>query len=57
MYWSKLGRIVYGTEDIKNGYRKYTGPNNPFHPKATLTSGILAEECATLMKSFFASKR
>jgi tRNA(adenine34) deaminase len=57
MYWSKLGRIVYGAEDIKNGYRKYTGGNNPFHPKAELLSGILGDECASLMKSFFAAKR
>jgi tRNA(adenine34) deaminase len=57
MYWSKLGRIVYGAEDIKNGYRKYTGTNNPFHPKAELLSGVLSNECAELMKSFFASKR
>ena len=57
MHWSKLSRIVYGAEDIKNGYRKYTGTNNPFHPKAELLSGVLGEECASLMKSFFASKR
>ncbi|KAK6027568.1 cytidine and deoxycytidylate deaminase zinc-binding region [Ostertagia ostertagi] len=24
MYWSKLGRIVFGTKDVKNGYRKTT---------------------------------
>jgi tRNA(adenine34) deaminase len=57
MYWSKIGRIVYGAEDIKNGYRKYAGDTFPFHPKAELISGVLAEECANLMKSFFASKR
>src|SRR6187549_1489779 len=57
MYWSKLSRIVYGAEDIKNGYRKTTGENWPFHPKAELTKGILADECAQLMKDFFAAKR
>lgn len=30
---------------------------SPFHPKATITIGILAEECATLMRDFFRSKR
>src|SRR3954466_3884620 len=53
MYWSKLARIVYGTEDVKNGYRKTTGANFPFHPKAELTKGVLADECAQLMKDFF----
>ena len=57
IYWSKLGRIVYGAEDVKNGYRKSTGENWPFHPKAELVHGVLAEECAQLMKDFFAQLR
>ncbi len=57
IYWSKIGRIVYGAEDIKNGYRKTTAENWPFHPKAVLTNGILRDECAQLMKDFFAAKR
>ena len=57
MYWSKLARIVFGADDVKNGYRKTTGEHWPFHPKAELTKGILAEECAQLMKDFFAARR
>ncbi len=57
IYWSQVGRIVYGAEDVKNGYRKTTGNNWPFHPKAELTSGILADECSRLMKDFFAARR
>src|SRR6186997_3402737 len=57
MYWSKIGKIVYGAEDIKNGYRKFTGATFPFHPKAELVNGILGEECAALMKDFFAARR
>lgn len=57
MYWSKIGRIVYGADDVKNGYKKTTGANWPFHQKATLTNGILADDCAQLMRSFFAAKR
>ena len=57
MYWSKLGRIVYGAEDVKNGYRKTTGTNWPFHPKAELSHGVLAEECAQLMRDFFIARR
>ena len=57
LYWSKVARIVYGAEDIKNGYRKTTGENWPFHQKATITSGILAAECAQLMKDFFGKRR
>jgi tRNA(adenine34) deaminase len=57
LYWSKIGRIVYGAEDEKNGYRKTAGTNWPFHPKTELVSGILKEDCAKLMKDFFRAKR
>ena len=57
LYWSKIGRIVFGAADDKNSYRRSTGSNNPFHPKTVITGGILGEECAILMKDFFRSKR
>lgn len=57
IYWSKLGRIVYGAEDEKNGYRKTTKENWPFHPKAELIKGVMGDECAQLMKDFFGRLR
>lgn len=57
LYWSKIGRIVYGASDEKNGYRKIAGNNSPFHPKTAIISGILKEETAQLMKDFFKAKR
>lgn len=57
LYWSKIGRIVFGANDEKNGYRKSTGEKNPFHPKTELIGGILKDESARLMKDFFKSKR
>ena len=57
MYWSKIGRIVYGASDEKNGYKRITGENWPFHQKATLTHGVLADETAQLMRDFFALRR
>ena len=57
LYWSKVGRIVFGAYDDKNSYRKTTGSNNPFHPKTIISGGILADECAKLMKDFFRPKR
>lgn len=57
LYWSKIGRVVYGAADEKNGYKKCCGNNNPFHPKTELVSGILKEESATLMKKFFKARR
>ena len=57
MYWSKIGRIVYGAADEKNGYLHVTKENSPFHPKTELTKSVLQEECAELIKTFFKQKR
>jgi len=57
LYWSKIGKIVYGAEDEKNGYRRVAGNNSPFHPKTELVGGILKDECAQLMKDFFKARR
>jgi tRNA(adenine34) deaminase len=57
MYWGKIGRIVYGASDEKNGYKHITKENWPFHPKTELVNGVLQDECAQLMRSFFKAKR
>ncbi len=57
LYWSKIGKLVYGAEDEKNGYRKTAGNNNPFHPKTRLVPGILKQDCTRLMKDFFKARR
>jgi len=53
--WSQLSRIVFGASDPKRGYQTYAP--HAFHPRAEVTSGVLQEECATLMKDFFKQKR
>lgn len=57
IYWGKLGRIVYGASDEKNGYKHLTKEQWPFHPKTELISGVLEADCAFLMRSFFRAKR
>jgi tRNA(adenine34) deaminase len=57
LYWSKIGRIVFGAYDEKNSYRKVAGNNNPFHPKTEIVGGVLEEECSELMKEFFRKLR
>lgn len=57
LYWGKIARIVYGCSDEKNRYEHITQENWPFHAKTTITKGVMEEECAALMKSFFRSKR
>ncbi|HAO03219.1 MAG: nucleoside deaminase [Chitinophagaceae bacterium] len=57
LYWSKINKIVFGAYDEKNGFKKYTGNKNPFHPKTEIVGGLLQEECSALIKSFFKDKR
>lgn len=53
--WAQIGRVVYGASDEKRGYTKYAP--EALHPKTTVTSGVLEEECRALMVSFFERKR
>ncbi len=57
LYWSKIGKVVYGAADKKNGYLRVTKENTPFHPKTEIVRGVLQEEGGALMQSFFRSKR
>ncbi|TXK33895.1 nucleoside deaminase [Pontibacter qinzhouensis] len=54
-YWAQLKRVVYGAPEPKRGYRRLGV--NLLHPKTEMVSGILAQECAELMTTFFTSKR
>lgn len=53
--WSQMGTLVFGAEDEKRGYQRYAP--EALHPKTVVKKGVMADECATLMKQFFASKR
>lgn len=53
--WAQLSRIVYGASDPKRGFSVFAP--NALHPRTEVTEGILAEECANLMKDFFQRKR
>ena len=53
--WAQMGRLVFGAEDEKRGYQRYAP--QALHPKTVVVKGILADDCAALMKDFFAAKR
>ncbi len=57
MYWSKLNRVIWGADDKKNGYKRLTENNFPFHSKTKIKSGIMQHECAALIQTFFQQKR
>ncbi len=53
-YWTHIGKIVYGTHEPKLGF---SALNTKLHPKTKVISGILEEECSSLLKRFFIEKR
>ena len=53
--WAQITRVVYGAPDEKRGYSRVS--SHLLHPKTSVTAGILADECADLMKLFFSHKR
>jgi tRNA(adenine34) deaminase len=53
--WSQIGKIVYGASDTKRGFNLVG--NKILHPKTELLSGIIADECSELLKTFFQKKR
>lgn len=57
LYWSKVTRIVWGADDEKNGHKRITKDEWPFHQKAEILKGVLKEDCARLMIDFFKDKR
>ena len=55
LYWSQIGKIVFGATDTKRGY--LLANTNLLHPKTEVEQGILENECAQLLKDFFKKKR
>ncbi len=55
MGWAQLGRLVYGASDPRRGYAKFAP--EALHPKTEVVSGVLADDCAALVKNFFKQKR
>lgn len=54
LYWSQISKVVFGARDDQRGFLSL---GTQLHPKTQVIQGVLANECADLMKRFFASKR
>ena len=59
LYWSKIGRLVFGSPDEKHGGLSLSAGKNKnlLHPKTEVVKNILAEECVLMMKDFFKNRR
>ena len=54
-FWTQIGKIVYGAADEKRGYTRVN--KKMLHPGTEVISGILEQECASIMTAFFKKKR
>jgi tRNA(adenine34) deaminase len=58
LYWSKIGKLVYGAADPKHGgISLHNSSKKLLHPKTQIVKEVLAEECASLVRDFFRKKR
>ena len=55
MNWAQVGALVYGADDPKRGYTRFSP--SLLHPKTRITKGIMAEECGDIVSEFFKRKR
>jgi len=53
--WSQVGRVVWGADDPKRGFGRYSA--DILHPKTETVRGVLAGECERLMTEFFSGLR
>lgn len=53
--WAQVRRVVYGAPDEKRGFTRYAP--GALHPKATVTAGVLEDDCRRLMQDFFRGRR
>lgn len=56
LFWSRIGRIVYGASDEKRGY-SLVAKHNALHPKTEVKQGVMAAECGQIMTDYFQRKR
>jgi tRNA(adenine34) deaminase len=52
--WSQAARLVYGAPDDNKGFRSVS--DALLHPKTTVISGILEDECREILLKFFKLK-
>ena len=53
--WAQLSRIGYGCGEEKRGFSRFAP--QALHPRATITAGVLENDCKAVMQDFFKRKR
>lgn len=55
LFWAQTGRLVIGADDPKRGYSRVQP--SVLHPKTRVSTGVLSDECRTLLTNFFGRLR
>jgi len=55
LYWTQIGRVVYGASDEKRGFMRYG--KEILHPETKLEFGVKHKECSNILSTFFKLKR
>lgn len=54
LYWAQIGRLVFGADDPRRGYRVMGAQ---LHPKTEVVSGLLAQRSKEMLDDFFKKLR
>ncbi|MBD3636180.1 MAG: nucleoside deaminase [Crocinitomicaceae bacterium] len=54
LYWSQIGKVVFGAADEKRGAGRFEGL---YHPKTEIQSGLMEKESSQLVRAFFETRR
>lgn len=52
--WAQIAKVVIGARDEQRGF---INKNLSLHPKTEIVTGIMENECSSIVKEFFKSKR
>ena len=52
--WSQISKVVIGARDEQRGF---INKNLALHPKTEIVTGVMENECSSIVKEFFKSKR
>ena len=53
-YWTQLKKIIFGASEPERGFINL---QTKLHPKTTVVSNVLENECSQILKRFFIEKR
>lgn len=54
-YWTRISKVVFGASDPNRGYQSVE--KELLHPKSKFKSGVLENECSSILQAFFKKKR